>query len=153
MERKGLVEYRIAKSFLNESNPGTSLRKLTEKRCLQFFMLSVLWHEVWKGGRIRIACDNSAVVINKRSIRGSAILPLQRILLKAGVFNIQILAFWVPSEENTDAASRYDYKKLANLGLQVPRFFPKPAELREAAFLLRSLAPSTRQNYSKITQT
>jgi hypothetical protein len=69
--------------------------------------------------------------INKCSIKGPAILPLQRILLISAVYNIHIPPFWVPSEENmvADAASHYDYNTLANLGLQVSRF-PKPAELR-----------------------
>ena len=75
-------------------------------------------------GRLRLACDNTAVVdgINKCSIRGEAIYLLQTTLLIAALFDIEILAFWIPSEENiiADAASRYDFKKLANLGFQVP---------------------------------
>jgi hypothetical protein len=94
----------------------------------------LLWHEEWVGGTVRLACDNSGVVdaINKHSIKGPAILPLQRIFLIAAVFDIQILPFWIPSEENiiADAASRYDHKKLANLGLQVSLNLPRPAALR-----------------------
>jgi len=39
----------------------------------------LLWHEVWRGGKVRLACDNSSVVdaINKHSIKGPAIVPLQ----------------------------------------------------------------------------
>jgi hypothetical protein len=83
----------------------------------------VLWHKHWAGGRLRLACDNAAVVeaVNKRSIRGETIRPLQLIFLIAAVFDIEITAFWIPSEENivADAASRHDFKKLANLGFQV----------------------------------
>ena len=47
--------------------------------------------------------------------------PLQNVLFIAVIFDISLFAFWIPSEENrvTDAASRHDYSKLANLGLQV----------------------------------
>ena len=72
----------------------------------------LLWHDLWCGGRVRLASDYTAVVdsINKRSIKGPAIHPLQRILLIAAVFDIELLAFWIPSEENrvADAASRHD---------------------------------------------
>ena len=85
----------------------------------------VLWHKEWAGGRVRLACDNSTVVysIGKKSIRGDAISPLQTILLIAAVFDIELDVFWVPSEENivADAASRHDYKKLADLSYQISR--------------------------------
>ena len=47
----------------------------------------VLFHKQWAGGRLRLACDNTAVVdgINKRSIKGEAIHPLQTILLITAV--------------------------------------------------------------------
>src|SRR5271170_6972036 len=100
----------------------------------------LLWHEMWSGGLVRIACDNSSVVdaLNKHSIKGPAIVPLQRIFLIAAVFDIQIFPFWIPSSENmvADAASRFDYNKLANLGLQVSQDLPRPAILRQK---LRSL--------------
>jgi len=95
----------------------------------------LIWHETWCGGNVRLACDNSGVVdaINKHSIKGPAIVPLQRIFLIAAVFDIQILPFWIPTEENivADAASRFDYKKLTNLGLQVSRNLPRPKDLRQ----------------------
>jgi hypothetical protein len=70
--------------------------------------------------------------LNKRSIKGPAIVPLQPILLVAAVSDIHILPFWIPERENmvADAASRYDYKKLADLGMQVFRDLPRPATLR-----------------------
>src|SRR5436190_9825779 len=95
----------------------------------------LLWHEVWRGGKVRLACDNSSVVdaLNKHSIKGPAIVPLQRLFLIAAVFDIQILPFWIPSEENmvVDAASRFDHRKLANLGLQVSQDLPRPTLLRQ----------------------
>jgi hypothetical protein len=82
----------------------------------------VLWHKEWAGGRLRLACDNSTVVqaVRNKSVRGEPIQPLQTILLIAAVFDIEIFIFWIPSEENivADAASRHDFKKLANLGFQ-----------------------------------
>jgi hypothetical protein len=68
--------------------------------------------------------------INKCSIKSPAILSLHRILFVATVSDIHVVPFWVPSEENmiADAVSCYDYKRLADLGLQVSRL-PKPAEL------------------------
>jgi hypothetical protein len=85
----------------------------------------LLWHDEWQGATVCLACDNSSVVdaINKHSIQGPAILPLQRLFLIAAVYDIQIVPFWVPSEENmvADAASRYDHERLPNLGLQVSK--------------------------------
>ena len=91
-------------------------------------------YEMWREGLVRIACDNSSVVdaLNKHSIKGLAIVSLQRIFLIASIYDIQIFPFWIPSKENmvADAASRYDYTKLANLGLQVSQDLPRPAVLR-----------------------
>src|SRR5256885_7493396 len=83
----------------------------------------ILWHKDWAGSRICLVCNNTIVVnaINKCSVKGETIYPLQTILLIAAVFDIKITAFWIPSEENivADAASQHDYKKLADLGFQV----------------------------------
>jgi hypothetical protein len=45
----------------------------------------VLWHKEWAGGHIRLACDNTVIVnaINKHSVKGETIRPLQTILLIA----------------------------------------------------------------------
>lgn len=95
----------------------------------------LLWCDAWRGGRVRLACDNSSVVdaINKHSIKGPAIIPLQRIFLIAAVYDIDILPFWVPSTENNvaDAASRHDHNRLADLGLQVSHGLPRPSQLRQ----------------------
>jgi hypothetical protein len=81
----------------------------------------ILCHKEWAGGRIRLACDNTVVVnaINKRSVKGETIRALQTILLIAVVFDIEIMAFWVPSEENivADAASRHDLKNYASVNV------------------------------------
>jgi hypothetical protein len=93
----------------------------------------MLWHQVWTNGLVRIACDNSSVVdaLNKHSIKGPAIVVLQRIFLMAAVYDIQILPFWILSGENmvADATSCYDYKRLADLRMQVSRDLPHPATL------------------------
>ncbi len=59
--------------------------------------------------------------INKHSIKGKIVKPLQNVLLIEVIFDISLFTFWVPCEENrvVDAASWHDYSKLANLGLQV----------------------------------
>lgn len=109
-------------------------KKINWKEMFAILHAFMLWHEMWRGGLVRIACDNSSVVdaLNKHSIKGPSIVPLQRIFLIAAVYDIQIFPFWIPSEENmvADAASRFDYKKLANLGLQVSRHLPRPVLLR-----------------------
>ena len=97
-------------------------KHINVKEMLAILHAFLLWHEHWAYGRVRLACDNSAVVeaIHKRSIKGDAIRPLQAILLIAAIFDIELTVFWLPSEENivADAASRFDFKKLANLGFQ-----------------------------------
>ena len=97
-------------------------KHINVKEMLAILHAFLLWHEHWTHGHVRLACDNSAVVdaIRKRSIKGDAIRPLQAILLIAAIFDIELTVFWLPSEENivADAASRFDYKKLANLGFQ-----------------------------------
>jgi hypothetical protein len=91
------------------------------KEMFAVFHEFLLWHDLWCGGRVRLAFDNTAIVdsINKRSIKGLIILPLQRILLIAAVFDIELLAFRIPSKKNmvADAASRHDREKLVNLCL------------------------------------
>jgi len=55
----------------------------------------LLWHELWTNGRVRIASDSTAIVdaINKHSIKGPEINPLQSILLVAAIFDIELMAF------------------------------------------------------------
>ena len=100
-----------------------STKHINWKEMFAILHAFILWHKEWAGGHVRLACDNKVAVsaINKRSVYGNAILPLQTILLIAAVFNIDLSAFWVPSGENivADSASRHDFKKLADLGFQV----------------------------------
>jgi hypothetical protein len=98
------------------------LKHINWKEMFAILHAFILWHKEWAHGSLLIACDNSAVVdgVNKRSIKGPAIFPLRTILLIAAVFDIEVKAHWIPSEENViaDAASRHDFKKLANLGFK-----------------------------------
>jgi hypothetical protein len=81
------------------------------------------WGPQAQGSKITFMCDNQAIVdaINKTSIRGEAINPLQLILLAAASFDIDIEAKWLSSEENwiADALSRFDLKRLANFKLDL----------------------------------
>jgi hypothetical protein len=56
-----------------------STKKIDWKEMFAILHAFLLWHEDWKGGLVRAACDNSSVVdaINKHSIQGPAIVPLQ----------------------------------------------------------------------------
>jgi hypothetical protein len=73
------------------------------------------------------------------------------LFLIAAIYDIEIVPFWVPSEENmvADAASRYDHDRLANLGLQVSKL-PKPADLRRK--LSSFFATPSRQALSATTR-
>ena len=65
------------------------------------------WGSSWEGRHITIMCDNSAIVnaINNRSIRGDAINPLQLLILTAALYDIDISACWLSSEDNWIADS------------------------------------------------
>ena len=82
----------------------------------------ILWHKEWVHGSLTIVSDSTAVVngLTKKSIKGAPLQPLHTILLMAAVFDIEIKARWIPSEENdvADAASRHDFKRLINLGFK-----------------------------------
>jgi len=101
----------------------------------------ILWHEHWEHGRLVLHCDNEAVVegINKKSIRGPAIRPLQRILLIAAAFDIELIAYWIPTAENkiADALSRFDYKRLNELGLTIQGSFQTHQKTTTKASILR----------------
>jgi hypothetical protein len=77
------------------------------------------WGESWKGQELLVKCDNEAVVhgINKKTIRGAAIAPLQQLLLLTALNDIVVKATWISTKENAvaDALSRFDTKKLAKL--------------------------------------
>jgi hypothetical protein len=77
------------------------------------------WSENWSGQAVNVLCDNDAVVvaINKKTIRGAAIQPLQSLLLLAAIQDIAVRATWISTKANAiaDALSRFDKKRLANL--------------------------------------
>jgi hypothetical protein len=79
------------------------------------------WGQQLAGCQVTFMCDNSSIVdaINKTSIRGEAINPLQLILLTAALHDIVLHACWLSSEENwiADALSRFNLKRLANFKL------------------------------------
>jgi Reverse transcriptase (RNA-dependent DNA polymerase) len=77
------------------------------------------WSEQWTNKQVIVFCDNEAVVegVNKRSIRGVAIHPLQTLFLLAAKGNIDVATVWVPSKANAlaDALSRFDNETVSNL--------------------------------------
>jgi ribonuclease HI len=77
------------------------------------------WSEQWGNKQVIVFCDNEAVVegVNKRSIRGDAIHPLQTLFLLAAKRNIDVATVWVPSKANAlaDALSRFDRETVTNL--------------------------------------
>jgi len=105
----------------------------------------ILWHKEWVHGSLTVVSDNTAVVdgLTNRSIKGPSLQPLRTILLMAAVFNIEIKARWIPSEENViaDAASRHDFKKLTDLGFkdQVLKLRNKPTAAIKTSSLRRQL--------------
>ena len=117
----------------------------------------ILWHKLWATGRVWIACDNTVVVdgVTKHSIKGPAFRPLQTILLIAAVFDIEVTIFWIPSEENivADAASRHNFRKLANLGFQdqirclrCPPTESRIATLRRKLYFFFEMPPHRQHN-------
>jgi ribonuclease HI len=108
------------------------------------------WGTKWKGHRVTIYCDNEAVVkgINKRTIRGTAIAPLQDILLLAATLDIAVRAHWISTKENAiaDALSRFDIKRIANLlGEQVTSSlrFRQPSNIVQKISCLKQNITST----------
>lgn len=93
--RKGIGGVYCRQVFSERIPSRHKSKKIDWKKMFAVLHAFLLWHEEWSGGTVRLACDNSAVVdsINKRSIKGPAILPLQRILLIAMVYNIHIPPF------------------------------------------------------------
>ena len=97
-------------------------RHINWKEMFAILHALIIWHKEWANGSVDVACDNSAVVggINNRSICGPAIRPLRTILLISALFDIDIRAHWVSTKDNVvaDAASRHDFRKLADLGFK-----------------------------------
>ena len=53
-------------------------KKIDWKEMFAILHAFMLWHEMWRGGLVRIVCDNSSVVdaLNKHSIKGPDTIPL-----------------------------------------------------------------------------
>jgi hypothetical protein len=87
------------------------------------------WGHPWEGCQITFMCDNSSVVnaINKTSIRGDTIDPLQLISLAAALYDIEITSCWLSSEDNwtADSLSRFTLYRLANF--QLHKLFALPS--------------------------
>jgi hypothetical protein len=79
------------------------------------------WGHRWKGYKITFMCDNSTIVsaINKKSVHGDAIDPIQLIFLTATLYDLEIDACWISSEDNwiADSLSRFQFHRLANFQL------------------------------------
>ena len=60
------------------------------------------WGELWIGHSLIVMCDNTVVVnaINSKSVRGSAIDPLQLLLLTAALYDIEVSSTWISSKDN-----------------------------------------------------
>src|SRR2546423_11733375 len=97
-------------------------KRINWKEMYAILYAFTIWHEHWHHGAVDIACDSWGIVngVNNRTIDGAPIRPLRVLLLIAAHYDINIKAHWIPTEENViaDAASRHDFKKLADLGFQ-----------------------------------
>jgi hypothetical protein len=104
--------------FWHVTEPSTS----TTSEMVTISHAFLLWHEQRTTGRVRIACDNQAVV------DGSQQTLYQRTHTSSTsnnspdseTFDIEVTIFRIPSEENivADASSRHNFRKLADLGSQ-----------------------------------
>ena len=106
------------------------------------------WSEDWNEAEIIVFCDNTAVVrgINKRTIRGAAIGPLQKLFLLAARRNIDMKAIWIPSKANelADALSRFNKEKIANLvGVQLANSLLRRQASQITSKISHLLQPST----------
>jgi len=117
---KGIGEYYLPHLFSTHVPPCHRKKHINSKEMYAILYAFLLWHPHWENGELLVHCDNEVVVdaINKRSIYGPTITPLQTLLLIAALFNITISAVWIPTADNTiaDMLSHHHFKRLANLG-------------------------------------
>jgi Reverse transcriptase (RNA-dependent DNA polymerase) len=99
---------------------GHRRKHINWKEMYAIYYALLRWFSHWSNARVIVYCDNTTVVgaITKRSVCGPTIDPLQATLLIAALFNIDLVAQWIPTDENfvADALSRHDFKRLANYG-------------------------------------
>ena len=106
--------------FASRVPRGHRKKHINWKELYAVYYALLSWYESFSNGRLIILCDNTTAVsaINKRSSCQSLTTPLQALLLIAALFNIDLVAQWIPTDQNSvaDALSRHDFKRLANLG-------------------------------------
>jgi len=77
----------------------------------------------WKGKKLMIDIDNKAVVhgLSNRTIRGGSMQVLQRWLLLATEWDLELDARWIPTKNNAlaDVLSRRETNRIADLAPQL----------------------------------
>ena len=77
----------------------------------------------WKGRRVICHVDNCAVfhALENRTIRGASMEVLQRCLLLATEYDLEIEAKGIPTKENAlaDVLSHFDYNQITNIAPQL----------------------------------
>ena len=93
-------------------------------KCINFKEMTAVpqalpkWIETFKGSLRRIFDDNFAIVngLQRNSINGEVMEPLQRIAMLCREYNIELQAHWISTKQNSlaDMLSRGQYTKIAN---------------------------------------
>ena len=121
--KKGIGGWWRAEAFATRVPRPHRPKHINWKEAFAILFALAKWGPRLAGSKVIFMCDNQAIVeaINKTSIRGEAINPLQLILLAAAVHDVEIKARWLSSEENwiADSLSRFDLKRLANCKLDI----------------------------------
>ena len=143
-----------ANQWLQQSWPADWAEvSIAPKELVPIVMAVALWGQQWAGTRVRIHCDNMAVVhaINKKSARDILLSKLLRILcLFCAVYDTHLVAQHITGAANTsaDALSRnniYAFFALNPQASPVPTVVPRP--LRE--FLLSQRINSSSKTWTK----
>jgi hypothetical protein len=77
------------------------------------------WTTESRAGRIKLHCDNEAVVaaLPKGSIKRQAMSLLRQIAMHIALHDVELHCVWIPTKDNAlaDALSRWDTEIIANL--------------------------------------
>ena len=77
-----------------------------------------LWLDQLQGQQVILYCDNEDCVygLQKSSICGSAMSPLQQIAMLMATHDVIVIPTWIPTKENqlADDLSRFRYQKVAD---------------------------------------
>ena len=125
------------------------------KEAFAVLIALTLWGEKFRGCRLRVLCDNEAVVVglNKRSIRGRTIHVIQQIFLVLALYDIEVEAQWIPTEENKAADALSRFKRLTNwMGDQFSNYeihLDASAVLRKLRQELLSFTAGTHSSYRR----